>query len=31
MDEGRRHRLSRLGFPDDEAAALSALRTRTCM
>ncbi|MFR0357463.1 ferritin-like domain-containing protein [Streptomyces sediminimaris] len=31
MDEGRRHRLSRLGFPDDEAAALSALHTRNFM
>ncbi|MCV2460963.1 ferritin-like domain-containing protein [Streptomyces sp. ICN988] len=28
MDEGRRHRLARLGFPDDEATALSALHTR---
>ncbi|MEU2338072.1 ferritin-like domain-containing protein [Streptomyces sp. NPDC013172] len=31
MDQGRRHRLSRLGFPDDEAAALSALHTRNFM
>ncbi|MFJ3639590.1 ferritin-like domain-containing protein [Streptomyces sp. NPDC090108] len=31
MDEGRRHRLSRLGFPDDEAAELSALHTRNFM
>lgn len=31
MDEGRRHRLGRLGFPDDEAAALSALHTRNFM
>ncbi|MFD3581179.1 ferritin-like domain-containing protein [Streptomyces sp. NPDC058683] len=31
MDEGRRHRLARLGFPDDEAAALSALHTRNFM
>ncbi|MER8029753.1 ferritin-like domain-containing protein [Streptomyces bauhiniae] len=31
MDEGRRHRLNRLGFPDDEAAALSALHTRNFM
>jgi TusA-related sulfurtransferase len=31
MDEGRRHRLSRLGFPDDEAAELSQLHTRNFM
>jgi hypothetical protein len=31
MDEGRRHRLSRIGFPDDEAAELSALHTRNFM
>ncbi|GGL62091.1 hypothetical protein GCM10010129_02120 [Streptomyces fumigatiscleroticus] len=31
MDQGRRHRLTRLGFPDDEAAALSALHTRNFM
>jgi hypothetical protein len=31
MDDGRRHRLSRLGFPDDEAAELSALHTRNFM
>jgi hypothetical protein len=31
MDEGRRHRLARIGFPDDEAAALSALHTRNFM
>ncbi|MDX3072617.1 ferritin-like domain-containing protein [Streptomyces sp. NPDC088354] len=31
MDEARRHRLSRLGFPDDEATALSALHTRNFM
>jgi hypothetical protein len=31
MDEGRRKRLVRLGFPDDEAAALSALHTRNFM
>ncbi|MFB7456949.1 MULTISPECIES: hypothetical protein [unclassified Streptomyces] len=31
MDEGRRHRLSRLGFSDGEAAALSALHTRNFM
>ncbi|WP_165986677.1 ferritin-like domain-containing protein [Streptomyces sp. YIM 98790] len=31
MDEGRRHRLARLGFPDDEAAELSALHTRNFM
>ena len=28
MDEGRRQRLARLGFPSGEAAALSALHTR---
>jgi hypothetical protein len=31
MDEGRRQRLTRLGFPDDEAAELSALHTRNFM
>jgi hypothetical protein len=31
MDEGRRKRLVRLGFPEDEAAALSALHTRNFM
>ena len=31
MDEGRRQRLSRLGFPDDEAKELSALHTRNFM
>lgn len=31
MDEGRRHRLTRLGFPDAEAAELSALHTRNFM
>ena len=31
MDDGRRQRLSRLGFPDDEAAELSALHTRNFM
>jgi TusA-related sulfurtransferase len=31
MDEGRRHRLVRLGFPHDEAAELSALHTRNFM
>lgn len=31
MDEGRRHRLTRIGFPDDEAAELSALHTRNFM
>lgn len=31
MDDGRRKRLVRLGFPDDEAAALSALHTRNFM
>ncbi|MEV6793338.1 ferritin-like domain-containing protein [Streptomyces sp. NPDC051320] len=31
MDEGRRHRLVRLGFPDDEAAELSMLHTRNFM
>ncbi|MGR3939513.1 hypothetical protein [Streptomyces sp. BRA346] len=31
MDEGRRRRLARLGFPDDEAAELSALHTRNFM
>jgi hypothetical protein len=31
MDEGRRQRLSRLGFPPDEAAELSALHTRNFM
>ncbi|HCA84066.1 MAG TPA: hypothetical protein DEQ61_00255, partial [Streptomyces sp.] len=31
MDDGRRHRLARLGFPDDKAAELSALHTRNFM
>jgi hypothetical protein len=31
MDEGRQHRLIRLGFPSDEAADLSALHTRNFM
>jgi hypothetical protein len=31
MDEGRRRRLERLGFPTDEAAELSALHTRNFM
>ncbi|WP_062436801.1 ferritin-like domain-containing protein [Herbidospora daliensis] len=31
MDEGRQHRLVRLGFPHDEAAELSALHTRNFM
>jgi hypothetical protein len=31
MDEGRRQRLARLGFPSDEAAELSALHTRNFM
>ncbi|HZB33988.1 MAG TPA: hypothetical protein VE465_27755 [Streptosporangiaceae bacterium] len=31
MDEGRQHRLIRLGFPPDEAADLSALHTRNFM
>ncbi|PZA18937.1 ferritin-like domain-containing protein, partial [Modestobacter versicolor] len=31
MDDGRRQRLQRLGFPDDEAAELSALHTRNFM
>lgn len=31
MDEGRRKRLVRLGFPEEEAAALSALHTRNFM
>ncbi|MBC3191874.1 ferritin-like domain-containing protein [Pseudonocardia sp. C8] len=31
MDDGRRQRLSRLGFPPDEAAELSALHTRNFM
>jgi len=31
MDEGRRRRLVRLGFPADEAAELSALHTRNFM
>ena len=31
MDDGRRQRLIRLGFPADEAAALSALHTRNFM
>ena len=31
MDEGRRMRLGRLGFPADDAARLSALHTRNFM
>jgi hypothetical protein len=31
MDEGRRRRLASIGFPDDEAADLSALHTRNFM
>jgi hypothetical protein len=31
MDDGRQRRLVRLGFPPDEAAALSALHTRNFM
>jgi hypothetical protein len=31
MDEGRRRRLSYIGFPDDEAAEISALHTRNFM
>jgi hypothetical protein len=31
MDEGRRRRLAAIGFPDDEAAELSALHTRNFM
>jgi hypothetical protein len=31
MDEGRQRRLVRLGFPPDEASALSALHTRNFM
>jgi hypothetical protein len=31
MDAGRQRRLVRLGFPPDEAAALSALHTRNFM
>ena len=31
MDEGRRHRLTRLGFPATEAADISALHTRNFM
>jgi hypothetical protein len=31
MDEGRRRRLAQIGFPDDEAAELSALHTRNFM
>ena len=31
MDEGRQRRLVRLGFPHDEASALSALHTRNFM
>jgi hypothetical protein len=31
MDDGRRRRLSRRGFPPDEAAELSALHTRNFM
>ena len=31
MDEGRRRRLAYIGFPDDEAAEMSALHTRNFM
>lgn len=31
LDEGRRRRLAYIGFPDDEAAELSALHTRNFM
>jgi hypothetical protein len=31
MDEGRRRRLALIGFPDDEAAEISALHTRNFM
>jgi hypothetical protein len=31
MDEGRRRRLAYIGFPDAEAAHLSALHTRSFM
>ena len=31
MDRGRRQRLEKLGFPGEEAAALSALHTRNFM
>ena len=31
MDEGRRRRLARIGFPADEAAEISALHTRNFM
>ncbi|ACU69490.1 conserved hypothetical protein [Catenulispora acidiphila DSM 44928] len=31
MEDGRRHRLSLIGFPDDEAAELAALHTRNFM
>ncbi len=31
MDDGRRHRLAAIGFPDDEAAELSALHTKNFM
>jgi len=31
MDEGRRRRLAAIGFPDGEAAELSALHTRNFM
>ena len=31
MDDGRRRRLARFGFPADEAAQLSALHTRNFM
>ena len=31
MDEGRRRRLARLGFPPGEAAELSGLHTRNFM
>jgi hypothetical protein len=31
MDQGRRRRLAAIGFPDDEAAELSALHTHNFM
>jgi len=31
MDDGRRQRLDRLGFPPNEAAELSSLHTRNFM
>jgi hypothetical protein len=31
MDEGRQRRLAFIGFPGDEAAAISALHTRNFM